>query len=307
VKKKAAIPVILAALIAAAAVLGYSMRIDTIVYTGNTQYDESWLTRTIFGGLPNRLTYYLFHRSHVSIPEVEKYDVRFSGNEADVQIYEKTRVGYIRYMGANLYFDRYGTIVESTDQTYENIPEITGLSFDSLIVGQKIDTQQELALESVLTFTQSFSEYSLPVSRADFTDTGSIVLTMNNVTVQLGTTDHLSDKLFQLNALYSKLADMSGTLYLSSYDGTQDRIIFRDDTRSAQTDTQDTDASTPAAEESTQAAEETTPAAEETTQAAEETAQTAEETTQAAEETAPAADETTQATDSTLETDAAAE
>ena len=95
-KKKAAIPVILAALIAAAAVLGYSMRIDTIVYTGNTQYDESWLTRTIFGGLPNRLTYYLFHRSHVSIPEVEKYDVRFSGNEADVQIYEKTRVGYIR-------------------------------------------------------------------------------------------------------------------------------------------------------------------------------------------------------------------
>ena len=71
---------------------------------------------------------------------------------------------------------------------------------------------------------------------------------MNNVTVQLGTTDHLSDKLFQLNALYSKLADMSGTLYLSSYDGTQDRIIFRDDTRSALTDTQDTDASTPAAE-----------------------------------------------------------
>ncbi len=231
-KKKTAIPVILAALLAAGAICVYSMRIDTVVYTGNTQYDESWLTRTIFGGLPpNRLTYCLFHRSHTAIPEVEKYDVSFSGTEADVTIYEKTKVGYIRYMGANLYFDRYGTIVESTDEVYDNIPEITGLSFDSLIVGRTIDTQQELTLASVLAFTQSFSEYSLPVSRADFTDTGDIVLTLNNVTVQLGTTDHLSDKLFQLNALYPKLENLSGTLYLSSYDGTQDRIIFRDDTK----------------------------------------------------------------------------
>lgn len=233
-KKKVVIPVILAALVASAAVFTYCMRIDKVVYTGNTQYDESWLTRTIFGGLaPNRLTYYLFHRTHASIPEVEKYDVQFIGNEAEVTVSEKTKIGYIRYMGANLYFDRYGTIVESTDAVYENIPEITGLSFDSLIVGQLIDTQQELTLNSVLTFSQSLSEYNLPVSRADFTDTGDIVLTMKNVSVQLGTTEHLPDKLFQLNALYPKLKDLSGTLYLASYDGTQERIIFRDSTRTA--------------------------------------------------------------------------
>lgn len=306
--KKKAIPIFFAAVLAAILVTAYCMRIETIVYTGNTQYEENTLTRMIFGKLPNRLTYYLFHHSHAAIPGIDSYTVRFSGTEADVVIREKTEVGYIRYMGANFYFDRYGNVVESTDEVYEDIPEITGLDFDSIIVGQKIDTTQEMMLNSVLSFTQNFAEYRLPVSHADFTETGDIVLTMNDVTVQFGSTDHLLDKLYQLNALYPKLQNLSGTLYLSGYDGTQEKIVFRDNNRTAETQTASQDKSQTAEEQlaSTEqkASTDRTALTEQTMETAAATEPVTEpaETEPVTEETRPAETETTDSKTETKET-----
>jgi cell division protein FtsQ len=329
VKKRIIIPTVCTVLAALIILAFYKGRIETIVYTGNTQNEESTLTDLIFGKFPNRVTYYLFHSRETSIPNVYSYRVSFNDTEADVQINEKSKVGYIRFMGANMYFDSTGTIVESTDEIYENVPEITGLDYDSLIVGQKIDTQEEMVLKSVLTFAQNFSEYDLPVTKVDFTDTGDIVLTMNDVEVQLGTTDHLSDKLYQLSVLYPELENRSGTLYLSSYDGTQSRIVFRDNTKSTQTETESETTATEETQttEETAAAEETAAdaSAEQTDTEAQTEAQTetqaettpettAEEPTEAAaeetaetlaEEPAEAAAEETSAIDSETETEAA--
>ena len=307
-KKKIMIPAVCAGLAVVIMLAFYKGRIDTIVYTGNTEHEESTLTEIIFGKFPNRVTYYLFHSGQVSIPDVESYRVSFTGTEADVQINENKKVGYISFMGANMYFDSSGTIVESTDEIYENVPEITGLSYDSLIVGQKIDTQEEMSLNSVLTFAQNFADYDLPVTQADFTDTGDIVLTMNDVQVQLGTTEHLSDKLYQLSLLYPELENRSGTLYLSNYDGTQNRIIFRDNTKSAQTETESetTDTSdTQTTDETTETAQDT--AADQTETAASEDTVTEETTEAAAEMTAETAAEETSAIDSETETNAAEE
>lgn len=45
-------------------------------------------------------------------------------------MYEKNIVGYVHYLGKNVYFDKDGIVVESSDQEIEGVPLIKGLTFD---------------------------------------------------------------------------------------------------------------------------------------------------------------------------------
>ena len=42
----------------------------------------------------------------------------------NVTIYEKAVVGYINYMGCNMYFDKDGIVVESSSKLYSGVPQI---------------------------------------------------------------------------------------------------------------------------------------------------------------------------------------
>lgn len=54
-------------------------------------------------------------------------------NKMNVAVYEKAIVGYISYMGCNMYFDKDGIVVESSSENYEDVPQITGLDFKSIV------------------------------------------------------------------------------------------------------------------------------------------------------------------------------
>ena len=56
--------------------------------------------------------------------------LKYSGQEVMyITVYEKAVIGYIRYMGCNMYFDKDGIVVESSTETFEKVPEIIGLKF----------------------------------------------------------------------------------------------------------------------------------------------------------------------------------
>ena len=55
-------------------------------------------------------------------------------NTIRISVYEKALAGYVEYLGRYMYFDRDGTVVESSSERTRGIPQVTGLRFDYVVV-----------------------------------------------------------------------------------------------------------------------------------------------------------------------------
>ena len=80
---------------------------DTIEFVGSTHYSDEELKKYIFGGdYVNLLYFRIFGQKDTKIPFIQKYDVETDWpDRLYVTVYEKAIVGYVRYMGCNMYFD----------------------------------------------------------------------------------------------------------------------------------------------------------------------------------------------------------
>ena len=108
------ISTIVAALIAACAAVYFGFRTDKITYVGNSHYSNEEMTSRIFGNdTPNTVLYTLFGSKKKTIPFIQKYDVEIQWPRGMyITVYEKAVIGYIRYMGCNMYFDKDGIVVK---------------------------------------------------------------------------------------------------------------------------------------------------------------------------------------------------
>ena len=108
---KIVVPVIIC-LVAALVVAGYFLfRVNNISYEGNRHYSDEEMNNYIFGtDTPNAVVYNIFGKKNKQIPFIQKYEVEtIWPDKMNVTIYEKAVVGYINYMGCNMYFDKDGT------------------------------------------------------------------------------------------------------------------------------------------------------------------------------------------------------
>ena len=71
-------------------------------------------------------------------------------------------------MGCNMYFDKDGIVVESSTEEYENVPEIDGLKFDSIVLNAKLDTGNPEVYNTILELTHSFDKYDIQVDKVYF-------------------------------------------------------------------------------------------------------------------------------------------
>ena len=119
---------------------------DTIEFVGSTHYSDEELKKYIFGGdYVNLLYFRIFGQKDTKIPFIQKYDVETDWpDRLYVTVYEKAIVGYVRYMGCNMYFDKDGIVVESSTDLYENVPQIDGLKFDSIVINTKLDVEMQI-------------------------------------------------------------------------------------------------------------------------------------------------------------------
>ena len=112
---------------------------DTLrTVTGNEYYSDKQIVDFILGDGYQRNTLYLFlqykYQKHPVIPFVDDFEVTIDSiHSIQIRVYEKSIIGYVRYLGRNVYFDKNGTVVESTNEQMEGIPMIRGLYFDQLV------------------------------------------------------------------------------------------------------------------------------------------------------------------------------
>ena len=227
----------LAALIIAGAIaynyVEKTYTVTTIYVTGNTHYTESEIIDMVLVDKLSRNSLYLGmkyrNRSIDNIPFIEKMSVDIlSHNTIRINVYEKAVAGYIAYLGRYIYFDREGIVVESSLEPSDNVPEVMGLSFDYVIMHEKLPIDNEKVFEEILDITQLLEKYSLNADKIFFDSDYNMYLYFGEVEVSLGTEDYIDEKIIQLRYILPELEGKRGILEMKDYDIDTKNVTFEE-------------------------------------------------------------------------------
>ena len=217
--------VVLAAL-AVLFILGLSFagvfRVRQVTVTGNAYYTKEEVVDLLLdeGSLQNTLLVYLRYKyqEHPEIPFIDDFEVTMdSWQSLKIRVYEKNMVGYVRYLGQDVYFDKDGIVVESSTQELEGIPQISGVTFDSLAIHQPLSVEDPTIFDTILSITKLLTKYDLDPDEIRFGAGGERFLQLGDVKVALGTGENLDEKISRLKQLEGDLKDKSGTLHMENY------------------------------------------------------------------------------------------
>lgn len=205
-------------------------RVDEVKITGNSFYSEEKIKELVIGEHPNSL-YLVFLYDYLGgkeIPFIDSVEIAMEApNRILIRVYEKTLIGYVDYMGSNLYFDKDGTVVESSDQILEGIPCIKGLKFDTLTLNQPLEVDNEEVFELLLSMNQMMKKYELAPDAITLKNNSTeIVLTFEQVRINLGTGEHMDEKAARIKTLLPDLEGKSGVLHMEEYTGESTNISF---------------------------------------------------------------------------------
>ena len=203
-----------------------------IIIEGNEKYTKEEMISFIFRSDWDRNPFVLYYKTKFSkqkvIPFVDEYDVKITSlNSVKITVYEKKIIGYVNYMGSNMYFDKDGTIVESSTEVIEGIPKITGLSFDSIILYETLPVGNDKVFRLILDTTQILQKYGISVDKIYISDNKEVTLYIEQIKVELGTGEDMNDKIRSLNDMLPNLQGLSGTLDIKKYNTNNDGYTFK--------------------------------------------------------------------------------
>lgn len=211
----------------------FTVREITIEGSDKYTYDE--LYRYIFADRNDKNTL-LFKFTDRKAPDIEipfiakvSMEVQWPDKIA-VTVYEKSIVGYVKYKGTNMYFDKDGVIVESSVERFADVPEVDGLNYTSIVMYNKLDVPDESIFSTLNNFSQYLEKYGIPIDVINIINDKEISVKIDNVNVLLGNYDNsMPDKLYELKCMIPEFTGLKGTLHLEDYDGTAKDVIFKAD------------------------------------------------------------------------------
>ncbi|MCI1721551.1 MAG: FtsQ-type POTRA domain-containing protein [Lachnospiraceae bacterium] len=113
---------------------------------------------------------------------------------------------------------------KEADRDY--IPLIEGLVFSEAAVGETLPVADPGVFKTIASLKNIVNKNNIPPDRVIFAEDGTLSLVYGQASVLLGADENLEAKLEELTGILPKMTDLSGTLHLENFDGTQDRVIF---------------------------------------------------------------------------------
>ena len=129
---------------------------------------------------------------------------------------------------ADMYFDRDGIVVESSKEKLKDVPEVTGLKFQSIVLYKKLPAENDAVFDRILTVTQLLSKYGLHADRIYFSTTSSMSLYFGDVRADLGEDQYTDEKISNLRKILPSLKNKKGTVDLVNYTPDTSYITFRE-------------------------------------------------------------------------------
>lgn len=252
-KKKGAVAggIVLAGLIFLL-VLFTGFKIEEIEVTGNKHYSKSQIKDFVLenGYIDNTVLLMLKNKIHPvqNIPFVAKLEVEYiTAHKVSITVYEKAMAGCVEYMNEYVYFDQDGYVLEISPTKLEDSPCITGMSFESMELYEKLPIEDEKRFRIILKMTQLIQKYKLPIESVRFTSDNEIVLKHDDIRIELGDGSNLEEQLVDLGQILEGLSGKKGTLDMKDFDTASGTASFKLDekekTKKKQKEKEETDES----------------------------------------------------------------
>lgn len=199
--------------------------IQTVYVEGNVHYTQEEIRNMVMDGPFGNNSLYLAakykNRGMTDVPFLDAMDVKvLTPDTIKISVYEKALAGYVKYMDTYVYFNKDGYVVESSSMRTVGIPQVTGLHFDHVVLGEALpvpDEEKEV-FGTILELTKLLNKYELSADRIYFHSNASITLYFDGAKVALGNErEHLEDKLMRLPKILPDLAGKTGTLQMDTY------------------------------------------------------------------------------------------
>lgn len=228
-----AIVLVLAVVLGAGYYIVNTYTVSTVYVEGNVHYTDDEIKAIVMDGPLGNNSLYLSmkyeNRGIEGVPFVDVMDVSIlAPDTVRITVYEKVLTGYVKYLGTYLYFDKDGYVVESSSVKTAGVPQITGLVFDHMALGEALPVDNPEVFGSILNVTKLLEKYDLEAEKIFFQSTGEITVYFGDVKVALGNDSAtLEDKLMLLPELLPNLEGKSGTLQMETYAENGGRYTFQ--------------------------------------------------------------------------------
>lgn len=224
---------LLALLLAGMMIILTQFNIETIQVTGNVHYTDEEIIQMVVGDEYGKNTLFLYLRYKLQpmeeIPFVEKVDVEYISNHVvTITVYEKALAGCVQFMNEYMYFDKDGIILESSSEKMSDIPCITGIRFDTMVMYEPLPIEDKDFFYTVLTLTQLLQKYDLQIDDIRFTAQNEIILYHGDVKVLLGDGSNIEEQISELGNILQSIEGKSGTLYMKDYTIEKGDVVFRE-------------------------------------------------------------------------------
>lgn len=222
-------------LIAAAIIyIDRNYKIKNVYVDGNVHYTDEEIMNIVMDGTFGDNSLFLSmkykNKGIDDIPFVQTMDVAIlSPDTIRITVYEKSLAGYVEYLGNYMYFDKDGTIVESSTSKTAGIPQVTGLSFDYVVMYEPLPVEEREVFETILDMTQLLNKYSLSADRLYFDSDYEMTIYFADVKAAVGSGENIDEKVMLLQSILPDLEGKSGIIHLESYTEDTKNVTFEPD------------------------------------------------------------------------------
>ena len=209
-------------------------KVTTVYVDGSIHYTNEEIMDMVMEGRLGDNSLYLSlkyrDKGGENIPFIEMMDVSIEARDTiRITVYEKALAGYVRYLGRYVYFDKDGIVVETSEEETAGIPQVTGLSFDHVILHEPLPVDNPDLFNEILNITQQLAKYSLTADRIYFDSTYQVTLSFGDAKVALGENVDIDEKIMLLQSLLPNLMGKSGTLDMREYSEDTKTYSFEQD------------------------------------------------------------------------------
>ena len=206
-------------------------RVDEIIVEGNEKYTKDEIINLVMTDPLDKYSllfkWRIEQNKFEEIPFVDELEITVeSPKKVKIKVYEKTVVGYVEHLGYYLYFDKDGTVVESSTEQLEGVPMVSGIPLDTIVLYKPLPVENDEIFKSLLNLTQLMEKYAVHPDNIKFNNDLEITLYFGEAKVLLGEKNPSDDKIFKLSKLLPELDGLEGTLHLENYDESMKNITF---------------------------------------------------------------------------------
>ncbi len=213
---------IIAVLAIAAIITAHVFTVKNVTIEGNTHYSNEEIYDMVLGGRFGHNSLYLTSKYKgkdiEGIPFIQTMNVDIlNPSTIKITVYEKAVAGYVEYLGRYFYFDKDGTVVESSDIRTDGIPQVLGLNFDHIVLYEKLPVESDEIFKQILEMTQLLGKYDIEMDKMYFDANYKMTLYFGDARIKVGDFNNIDEKIIRLKDILPELEGRKGVLRLDNY------------------------------------------------------------------------------------------